>query len=183
GRVASDMREPDVAHEHLFRSFSESLALGDDLVAGRAAAALITSSDSLERSEGAERWFEISIALAKRLGDDPAVRATALTNYANHMRSKGESARARDLHAQARDAYALSHGEGSMRVADALYNQAAAAYDLGEYADAAAQARRALEIWRSKVGESHPRVLQARGAMAIFQLRAGEGEAALESQG
>ena len=183
GRVASDLLEHEPAHEFLYDAFRAALAAGDDMTAARAAAALVTTSDDLERKEGADRWHGIAMALSQRLGDSPAVRATTLTNYANHVRGRGEAERALELHSEARDAYAAAYGEDSMRVADATFNQATAAYDLGHYEDAAAKASEALAIWRARVGESHPRVLSARSALAIFQLQSGDFAGALASQG
>ncbi len=104
---------------------------------------------------------------------------TVLNNLGNLHSARGEAAEAITVFERAR---AIVGDAPSAMLATILYNLGNAYDGAGRSDEAIAMVRRALEMWRTSLGESHPNVGLALGAIGGAHAERGEYEASLAAR-
>ncbi|NVB40513.1 protein kinase [Pseudenhygromyxa sp. WMMC2535] len=179
GRVMDDREAEVEAEAELREAFSLAFVDGEEELAARAAAGLLTVTRQQGRDDALELWYMIGDGLLERAGDPPRSRAMLLMNYGLAFSNRGRGEEAVVLQRRARELYAEVEGERSMPVADSLHNIGMVLYGLGRTEEARESIAEAVAIWSEHVGEEHPRIMVGKTSMAVFDMKIGHAESAL----
>jgi len=130
----------------------------------------------MDRFAEAEVHLRESLALRRRLGEEPAAIARALNNLASSLKQQGELTEAGALYREALAIREALYGADDPAVAASLYCLGALSFEEGDLEGAEPLLRRALAVYTAAYGERHTRVasvlstlgklLHARGELA-----------------
>ena len=168
--------EADGGSRVLEEAWLTAIASGQDALAVEAIAGMMERRQN-SWADGAEveRWFNLALALTRRIGNRPKLRARLLLSRGSSLLAAADLARALDAFEQAERAFEMVEGPTQASVAKALVNQGLVLKRLGDNERARERLARALES--SEVAEPAV-VIAALQAAAFVEQSLGDRSAA-----